>query len=65
MNDDTMKEPLLNGDTPTSPSSSSATLLGNTAPLSEKSAAEPQNALTRKFTEKEWVALQELRVRAF
>ena len=26
---------------------------------------EPQNALTEKFTEKEWAALKELRVRAF
>ena len=32
-------------------------------PAPEDADEEPQNALTEKFTEKEWVALKELRVR--
>ena len=49
------------GDAPTSPFSSSTTLT-HQAPLSEKTALEPQNPLTRQFTEAEWVALRKLRV---
>lgn len=47
----------------TSPSSSTSTFALDEKPL--KAAAvlyEPQNALTRKFTEEEWAALRQLRV---
>ena len=35
-----------------------------TGPAPTDADEEPQNALTEKFTEKEWAALKELRVRA-
>ena len=64
MSGNAMKEPLLGGDALSSPSSSSVTLLGNTDAAIEKTALEPQNALTRKFTQEEWVALTKFRVRS-
>lgn len=63
MTGDTTKEPLLGPDASLSPSSSNGTLLGNDEAAMEKAALEPQNALTRKFTEQEWIALRKFRTR--